>query len=316
MDRLPTISNMLEQGFNRDEAFKQVFDFNETIMKKGDELESSIDNRIVMKKIKKTFRELCGPWVYKSDIVKHALEKPRGYPGDYKLLEIIYNNQTISYGIGFCYDKYFLNNPYSIAVRNRKEKMSEILKEFIEYLPFSHKKILNLACGSCREIKKLFDGDGFIRDKEVVFTLVDQDEKALEFSREILRNNPKNVSFKFLQHNILDYIKEGRKNSKLLGRQNMIYSIGLADYLPDRVLKNLLLFCFNLLEPKGKLVIAHKDVNKYKPLPPDWWCDWTFYPRDENYLLNLVTKSGIENFSLRLTREPSEIILFLEVERA
>ena len=73
-----------------------------------------------MKKYKEGFRSLVGHWVYKSKIVKMSLKESSGYSGNYMAMETIYNNQTISDGLGLYYDKYFLNNPYAIAVRNRK----------------------------------------------------------------------------------------------------------------------------------------------------------------------------------------------------
>lgn len=316
MDKLTKTTILLDQGFNKEDGFNQVTDFNDTIVKKGDILENTLDNKIIIKRIKKTFRELCGPWVYKSKIVRHAFEKPRGYPGDYKLIEIIYDNQTLSQGIGYCYDRYLLNNAYAAAVRNRKDTMHRMLSDFINKQDSPNLAILNLACGSCREIKEIFVDHNFLSKKEIIFTLVDQDEEALNFSKEILKNSRGKTIYKFLQHNILDYSEDVNKYVALLGKQDMVYSIGLADYLPDRVLKNLLLFCFNLLKPKGKMIIAHKDISQYKPLPPDWWCDWTFYPRDEHYLLNLITKSGIKDFNIKIEREPSNIIFFLSIEKA
>lgn len=316
LEKLVKISDLLEsKGINKEEAIKQVTDINDAIVQKGDGLEAFLNNKTLVNKIKHTFRALCGPWVYRSKIVKHAFEKPRGFPGDLELLEIIYNNRPISENIGYCYDKYFLNNKYAIAVRNRKNKMKEILADFICNTEPPSIKILNLACGSCRELSELFANEGFSSNKDIGFALVDQDEQAITFSKEIFKKFPKRLSFKFFQHNIIDYGNSKINYSGMLGKQNLIYSIGLADYLPDRVLRNLISFCFSLLESGGKLIIAHKDVNKYKPLPSDWWCDWTFYPRDESYLLNLITKSNIKDFDIKVEREPSNIILFLTIQK-
>jgi hypothetical protein len=315
LEKLSKISAQIDEGLNKDEAFKIVNEFNENIMEKGDILEKNLNNALLIKKIKKCFRDICGPWVYRSSVVKHAYLKPRGYPGDYKLLEIIYDNKPISTDIGYCYDKYFLNNAYAVAVRNRKDKMKEILKDYVSNSETTKVRILNLACGSTRELMELFNGKRGMPEKKIVFTLVDQDKEALDFSQQIFKNLIKKATFSYFQHNILDYINKGGRFSDSLGRQDIIYSIGLADYLPDRVLRNLILFCFNLLETSGKLIIAHKDVSKYKPLPPDWWCDWSFYSRDEHHLLNLITKSGIRNFELRVEREPSGIIFFVTIQK-
>ena len=114
-------------------------------------------------------------------------------------------------------------------------------------------------------------------------------------------------------HNILDYCKEKEKYSGILGKHDMVYSIGLADYLPERFLKRLILFCFDLLRPSGILVIAHKDSKQYKPLAPDWWCDWTFYHRSEEDVVNIFRNCNI--FNINVEKEPSSVMFFVISEK-
>jgi len=311
LDKLIEVSdNLYSANIDKKKAEEIITEISDTVLHKGDELEICLNNEIIIKKVKRAFRELCGPWVYRSKIVKHAFEKPRGYPGDYNLLEIIYDNKAISEDIGFCYDRYFLNNAYAVAVRSRKDKMREILTDFIRNFNIKPLKILNLACGSCREIKELFIDKKFTFQQRIEFSLVDQDNEALELCKSFLKDNSM-TSFKFLQHNVLEYIRDSEKYQSILDKYDMIYTIGLADYLPDRILKNLLSFCFTLLNSDGKLIIAHKDISKYKPLAPNWACDWNFYPRDQDYLIKMINESGINNFRLKIEREPSRVILFL-----
>lgn len=286
------------------------------ILQKGDNLDQFLCDTIISKKTKKIFRSLCGLWAYQGKIVKRAFEKPKGYPGDYQLIEAIYNNKSISDDIGYCSDEYFLKNKYAIAVRNRKDTMKQLIVNYIYNNPSLNINILNIACGSCREIKEIFSSDVRDINKKICFTLVDQDEEALNFSKEILEfYGSENLRFKFLQHNILYYAKEEQKYAEILGKQDMIYSIGLADYLPDRILKKLISFCFRLLRPKGSLILAHKDITMHRPVATDWWCDWTFYSRDEKNLLDLIRNCEISNFNIKIEREKSNVILFLTITK-
>ncbi|MCM8787018.1 MAG: DUF1796 family putative cysteine peptidase [Candidatus Omnitrophica bacterium] len=298
------------EEISKDEAEKIFFLLTDEMMQKAEELEESISQRIIMKKAKQSFREIMGSWIYEGRVVKRAFEKPRGYPGDYKTLEEIYNNCPLSKGIGYCSDKYFLENEYAVAVRNRKDKMKEILVNFIQHSDSSIIKILNLACGSCREIRELFVENKFITDKKIVFTLIDQDEEALEFAKNLFNNLPSNIKFNFLKDDILNLIKT---ENILSGRYNLIYSIGLADYLPDRALKRLIQLSIKLLDSKGKFIITHKDIERCHPVAPDWFCDWNFYSRNEKYLVDLVKSIGVKNFDIETIREESRRILFLVI---
>ncbi|MBI5208072.1 MAG: hypothetical protein HY934_09845, partial [Candidatus Firestonebacteria bacterium] len=300
--------------FSIEKAKQDLSYFNTKILEKGNKLEKSINNRILSKKIKQSFRSLVGKWAYKSYILKRSYEKPRGYPGDYIIMEFVYNEKVISEGIGYIFDEDFLYNEYAVAVKNRKNKMKEILLNYIQNSNFKKINILNLACGSSRELKELFLNTNF-QNKQIIITLIDQDEAALQFSQEALSGLHSNLKFKFLKENIYDFIKDKiniKNYTTKFGCQNLIYTIGLSDYLPDRALGNLIKFFFELLLPDGKLILAHKDISKYTPLAPDWFCDWTFFPRTKNMLIDL-TKSfiNIKDKNIEFITEDSGIIFFM-----
>ncbi len=139
-----------------DEIFEKLTNVSDEVVKKGDELEGQIKEGILAKRIKETFRSLVGHWVFKSEMMEMAFKRPRGYPGDYILIELIYDNKPISKDIGLYYDKWFLDNVYAIAIRKRKEKMTELLKSTTMETAISQIDILNLASGSCREMSELF----------------------------------------------------------------------------------------------------------------------------------------------------------------
>ena len=314
VSKLSDIQKELDSGADPDDMLQEVYSISDVVVKQGDEIGLLLNDKIIIGKIKKFFREGCGQYVYQSDIVRRAYEKPRGYSGDYLLVEYIYNNLPISESkMGYCYDKYFLQNSYASAIKNRKDLMRSYL---VNYLSQSKREfnVLNIACGSCREIKDLYQNfyPNLMIDN-IKFTLVDQDIEALEFSRDCLEKF-KNSKFDFCNHNVLEYVRDPVRYSKILGKQDLIYSIGLADYLPDRILKKLINFCFKLLNTGGEILLAHKDISKYKPLAPNWWCDWTFYPRNEQYLLDLIS-SSIQNYNVKVEREPLKVILYLKIQK-
>lgn len=310
----------LEQMINTKEIeekkiFNRISMLNNNILKRADVLEKKIGDAQLIEKIKENFRIACGPWAYRSKIVKHAFIKPYGYPGDYELLELIYNNKPISEGIGYYLDLYFLNDPYAKAVRERKNKMRSMLINYIRRSGKRRIDILNIACGSTREWKEIIDTNPSIfKNKKIVLSLVDYDKQALEFSKNHLRG-VKNIKLRSFRHNVLWYTIRSKKYKSYLNRQDIIYTIGLADYLPDKFLKKLINFLYSLLKKNGRLIIAHKDIDKYKPLPPDWWCNWRFIPRNQNKFLNLIKESDIYNFRISIQRIPRKIIFFIILQK-
>lgn len=312
LTRLNSIAEKIDSGNAPGKYLKQLLLLNEKIISKAGSLENKIKNYTILEKIKRNFRGACSPIIYRSIILKRAYEKPCGYPGDWKMLEMIYDNVPVSSGIGSLIDRYFLLNPYTKAVRNRKDKIKNILTEYIRGLTEREANILNIACGSCREIREIIKAEPQIfRNKHIVLSLVDQDKRALKFSREEIAK----LKIKTFPHNILQYFINEQKYKKSLGKQNLVYSIGLADYLPDGLLKKMINFLFSLLKEGGRLIIAHKDIDEYKPVSPDWWCNWKFFPRNEQKFIELIKGSNISNYKISICREKSRVIFFATIRK-
>ena len=290
---------------------KRLATLNNDLFLKGYVLEKIVD-KMGMKKIKQLFREITGSWWYQSPIVKMAYERPRGYPGDYELFEIVYNGKPLAKEntIGFYFDKYFLNNTYSQAVRTRKNKMKNILQDLVENSDSRRLRLLNVACGPCREIRELLSDPYLTSRAQLCFTGLDNDEGALKHSKSALDNLPSNIALRFLNENVLDLSRDSKYHD-LIGKQDVIYLLGLTEYLPERIFKKLMYFLSTLLNDKGLLVITYKDKEIPLPsLPPDWVCDWAFIKRSKDDLINAAKGLG-DKYSLRIEREGSGTIFFL-----
>jgi len=294
------------------EANKMFSSLTNEIIRKAEKLEKVV-NGLILRNTKETFRRILisGP-VYKSMIVKRGHDKPRGYPGDYRIIETFYENKPISKGIGFCGDKHFLKDDYVRAVRDRKNDMKELLYGFIKNSNLTSINILNLGCGSCREIRELFQN--YKTKKKIIFTLIDQDEEALRFSKDELKHLPQNITFKFIEENIYNLL--GEKNNNVLKPYNMIYSIGLADYLPDVFLGRLLKSCADLLETNGKLIFAHKNIKTYKASAPDWFANWYFFPRNRKDIVSIFeTHFDKTKFKMAFKKGKSKRIFFIVIKK-
>ncbi|HOO70387.1 MAG TPA: class I SAM-dependent methyltransferase [Spirochaetota bacterium] len=314
--KLASIDNSIKkEEIKAAEASNDVIIETDRVLKEGDKLEDLLKNPELIKKIKGLFRISGAPYGLQSQFVKHALEKPGGYAGDYEVLEFIYNNRPTSSGFGYCADETFLADDYAKAVRNRKDSMKKILKSFLETDP-QNSKILNIACGSSRDLREIFKENTFKLTGNTTFTLIDKSKEALEFSEKELADHPEGIDFIFYNHSVYDYLKDQNKYQKLLAGQDIVYSIGLADYIPEDALKNLIAFFYTLLKPGGKVMIAHKDSKNYHPLTPDWWADWTFYLRNKEEVVKIAHDSGLTNYNLTVQQEDeTNIIFFIIIEK-
>ena len=117
----------------------------------------------------------------------------------------------------------------------------------------------------------------------------------------------------FVRENIISIIRNGKKD--LFDGKDLIYSTGLIDYLPDRLLKRLVKLCYDGLNLGGRLILSHKDRDEYIPMKEDWLADWKFVPRNEEKLLDIVAQAGIQRSDIEIIREDSQIIFFLIMDK-
>jgi len=307
---------MAEGKSTSEEIEKRLTTLTNDLLLSGYALEGIVD-RVGMKKIKQLFRELTGCWFYQSPIMQMGYEKPRGYPGDYELFEIIYNGKPLAKEntVGFHFDKYFLNNAYTKAVRTRKNKMKNILQDLIENNTSSCLRLLNVACGPSREMRELLSDPLLASKANICFTGLDNDEGSLTFSKAALDNLPPNITVRFLNENVLVLFRDS-KYYDIIGKQDIIYILGLTEYLPDRIFKKLMHFLAQLLDDKGTLVITYKDKDiPFPSLPPDWLCDWAFIKRSKDDLLNAAEGLGLAKSSLRIEKEGTGTIFFFMLSK-
>jgi len=245
-----------------------------------------------------------------SYFANHARTWPRGYPGDFEILENIYRNVPLSRGIGQLLDIHFLSTTLTIAVKERLSTLKELLKKELEVR--SAPKVMDIACGPCREVFELAPQIG---TSNAIFTCIDLDPQALEFSLDRLSYTTVLSNINLRRYNALKMISEGRV-LKDFGKHDVIYSTGLFDYLTDGILVKLIKSLYTSLAPGGTLIASFKDCNRYKTQEYHWFTKWdAFFQRTEAESFSLFLKAGISRDKINTLRERSGVIIFFVVEK-
>jgi len=283
-----------------------------------EDVTKDLDKRI-SNEIGKYFRNTNPSVFYSSEIVDKGFKKYRGYPGDFEMMNFVYNYTVCSKTkMGQYWDYYFVNNAYAEAVRGRKNKMVEILIKVLKDWEGDKIRILNLPCGPSRDVQELCAHKDLRKDINIEIVCVDQDIEALEYSKNSIKNMPVNVKVVFQQGSILNYVRHMDKHIDELGKFDFFYSIGIADYLPDKLLKSMILFSWKLLNDKGLITYAFKikERDPLAPLPPKWFCDWQFVSRNLEESREIMINSGIESYKLLEDKwEDSKRIVFFNIRK-
>jgi len=201
------------------------------------------------------FKELY-PYLMRSRFAERAYFKPKGYAGDFLMMEHIYANTPKGDGrLGEIIDTFCLQRPGSLAIHGRRRLLAEHLAAISEQNARAGKvtRIMNLACGPNRE---LFD---FLADcpySELIEALcVDIDPEALQYTNQFVNIFPHRASIRLMSENVIKW-SLGRVSHQL-GRMDIIYSAGLCDYLDAKLFRALIRQCHNHLNPGGTLILGN-----------------------------------------------------------
>jgi len=232
-------------------------------------------------KFRRSFIECIRDFLNKSKYINRALNKPRGYPGDYLVFENLYDGLITSKGIGRYFDIFALNDLLSQSIINRKNKMKDLIKKNIDGLNKKLITILNVGCGSCREVEELLNEHNFI-NKKICFDFIDQDTEAIKFAKRKLGKFSKERQFTFFQTSALQLFGFGDRGGLVLNKKyDMIYSIGVVDYFLDNVLEKFIAYYSSHLNRGGTLIFAIcSNIENRTYAPMVWFYDWYIYLRN------------------------------------
>lgn len=270
------------------------------------QLEKEIaDEPEVLKDVQRRYRQAIWPWFGGSWFMQRALDKPRGYPGDFELLTAIYDGRTKSLGLGGYFDRYFLGTTLAKAVVARLHSVRDFLLDELSRRP-GDVNVLNVASGACREYVLDFQPTN---SRHVEVTCIDNDTGALDFVRDCVAPQlPEHVHLGFVRYNALRMVSP-EQNVKRFGRPDILYSVGLCDYIPDRFLVPMLRAWRETVSPDGAVYVAFKDAELYDKSVYQWLVDWYFFQRTEADCQRLFIEAGYDPAALAETRDETGVII-------
>jgi hypothetical protein len=221
--------------------------------------------------------------------------KPMGYPGDFQIM-----NQVYDWGRRGNTVYEMLMHRVGLDVAECIKTRMEVVQEHIAEMVFAEgrerpARIMSLGSGPAREIELFLKGvchtDGY-----AAFTLIDQEEDALRYASEKTYPHLLRLAGRYqaqcLNMSFTDILR-GTSGLDTLRSQDLIYSVGLLDYLADRRARNLVHRLYGQLAPGGLLIIGNMNETSLSNLwPMEFIADWTLEYRDEAQMLRWV--EGLE----------------------
>lgn len=257
------------------------------------------------------------------EFLRRAYEKPLGYAGDYWMMELLQMDELRGDSL---YQRflhmYVRDSAMGLAVRKRGKVAQRRLADLAD--SGGPVRIMSLACGPAWEVRELLRTHPHFADKFEII-LVDQDDRALRRSYEgVMRalgdradHPPVEVhSLHFSLRQIIAPRSAAERElvESVLRGVDLIYSMGMFDYLPQSRARRAASSLYELLRPGGSLFIGN-----LMRVPESSWvmesCTaWNLVYRDQKAMLDLASSIEPLPQQVDLVRDAGAC-LFLDVRR-
>jgi len=258
------------------------------------------------------------------EMMRRAYEKPQGYAGDYRMMELgqsdVLEGETLYHRF-----LHFLSQQFSLGqtIQARAWNAQDAAAETIALdRPV---RILCLASGPGVELRRLIrDTPEFKHRVEIL--LVDQDEDSLRSCLDQLNrvcgergDNPP-VEFHCLHFSLRQMIapKRGAEQElvkTVLSGVDLVYSMGLFDYLLQPLARRTVSTLYKLLNPGGRLFIGN-----LMRVPDSTWImeygvAWNLVYRTEEEMIDLGSEITPSPASVSVERDKTGHCLFFDARR-
>ncbi|HWE23746.1 MAG TPA: hypothetical protein VG496_07370 [Myxococcales bacterium] len=256
-------------------------------------------------------------FVMRSPVWYRAAQKPFGYPGDYELMRFIYERTFEGANLfAKAISLVFVQSSAARAVWYRKELVKRRLRDLID----SRRKplrILSIAAGAAQELYELVQE---LRDlpTQVEIVLFEQDKGALAYAYRRLKplvdaHWGAKAKVVYLHESIKRLLGDPELFTPF-GRFDLIYCVGLFDYLRQTTAVQLARNLHARLETGGCALIANM-----VPENPDRWVmechlDWQLIYRSHAELLEIGERAA-PAAKRRILEEESGVNPFVEICR-
>ena len=289
----------------------------DTVIAAGEQTVAQFD-KTTAKRVKEAFRQAIRPWTADNPFLERCWTKPRGYAGDYLMMEHGYLNRVhMTGGLAGAFDRYFSDSYEN--VRQRKYKLCDAIRRLVldEARTGASLKMLSLGSGPCREWVELEVecNAGVWTDRRINrtrLTCIDKDPEALAYARKQVIGNSLLESAEFIEADLFQFTKADRWRAEERS-YDFIYGVGIANYFYDTMLQNIIANAFTLVKPGGELMVTHKAREGFNFPVADWLCDWVFLKRSAEEFSSVYQEALADahgQFTFRLERIPDGTMFF------
>jgi len=267
------------------------------------------------------------PLLYACPLHRRVYEKPLGYAGDYRMMELYFAHERTGEGL-FGRFLHSIAQGYSLgrSVIAREVVMREAVMRVAAQDAARPARILSVASGPAVELRRFLEGDPPL-SRPVEFVLLDQDPSALETAHRRLsrllverHGGALPVTVTCLHFSVRQLLKpqsseEREVIEEAIADLDLVYSAGLYDYLPDPVAARLTGVLYSRLREGGRMLMGNLIEAPDTTWLMDYVLDWTLRYRTPQSMMDLATNLSPRPCRVGTTRDATGHCIFLDVTK-
>jgi hypothetical protein len=270
---------------------------------------------------------MLGPVLAPCPVYRRAAEKPLGYAGDFRLMELFFTRELTGDGLyGRFLHSVAQNYTFGQAVRAREEVTRKAVRQAIEAEGDGPVRILALAAGPAVELRRLLE-EPLTVNRPVELILLDQDPAAHETAHRHLtrillerHHGLLPIRVQCLTFSVRQLLKpvtpDEQRVRDLLEDLDLAYSSGLYDYLPDAVAVRLNQLIYRRLKPSGRLLVGNMVETPDSSWMMDFVGGWSLLYRTDESMLRLAHRLSPEPAHVSITPDATGRCIFLDVTKS
>ena len=259
---------------------------------------------------------LITPLVTPGPLWARAYDKPLGYPGDFHMMNDMYDGGRRGDSVyGRIMHQLGREERLAATVPSRRDLMLEQIDIAVRETPGDEPiRISCLASGPAREVEDYLKG--YSGEREILWTLIDQDERALSYANERLLRAAAGKDRRIKVNCLFTSFQQLIGNRDLLDEvqgQDFLYSAGFFDYLDDSVARQVATRCVEMLRPGGRALFGNAARGPDMHWVPEFVLDWHMNYRDPAELQGVLPPDVV---GMNLLTDNSLSWHFIEARRA
>jgi hypothetical protein len=262
------------------------------------------------------WRRVLHPLFLQAPMMERAFRKPLGYAGDYEMMNMAYRDAPEGdTAIGRGLHEWVVGLRPCRAIRNRRGWVLDRLAEHAAEHAGDY-RVTSVACGPAQEVQDLARSRAL--DGRLVVTCLDQDREALAYAEAAVTRaraeSGAQLRASFEPESVKKILGSRGKRGGARPEQHFIYSMGLYDYLPQRVGIVLTRALYERLAPGGRLVVGNFVPCEATRFVMETVTDWPLIYRNSFETRGLA--DGLPNDAqVSFATEPTGLNGFLIVDR-